>query len=115
MKSYLDLAYILPSRRHLRDYENYVCPCQGFNQEVVNEILVTIKNVGKFSQKDKISCPFISRNENLVWDKPTGDVTEYVDLGNAELNAVALTKKHEFASYALIFLVRSIVNLMKFT
>ena len=53
--------------------------------------------------------------EDLVWDKHTGDLIGYVDLGNTELNYAALKKTDEFASHVLVFLVRSIVNPMKFT
>ena len=53
--------------------------------------------------------------EDLVWDKHTGDLIGYVDLGNTELNYAALKNPDEFASHVLVFLVRSIVNPMKFT
>ena len=53
-------------------------------------------------------------HEDLVWDKHTGDLIGYVDLGNTELNYATL-KKSEVASHVLVFLVRSIVNPMKFT
>ena len=32
--------------------------------------------------------------EDLVWDKHTGDFIGYVDLGNAELNAATLKTKN---------------------
>ena len=52
--------------------------------------------------------------ENLVWDKHTNDLIGFVDLGDAELNYATL-KKSELASHVLVFLVRSIVNPLKFS
>ena len=30
---------ILPSRRRLRDYKNYIRPQRGFNGEIINELI----------------------------------------------------------------------------
>ena len=41
---------ILPSRRRLRDYKNYIRPTQGFNRDVVNELIQggqRLENPGK--------------------------------------------------------------------
>ena len=46
--------------------------------------------------------------EDLVWDRDTGDLIGCVNLGNAELNAATLKKTSEFASHLLVFLVRTI-------
>ena len=53
--------------------------------------------------------------KDLVCDKHAECLTGYVDLRNAELNVAALKKTVEFTSDILVFLVRSIVNSMKFT
>ena len=34
---------MLPSRKRLRDYKNYIRPTQGFNRDVVNELVKTVK------------------------------------------------------------------------
>ena len=36
---------ILPSKRTLRDYRNYISPKTGFNSELVNEIKKKIENL----------------------------------------------------------------------
>ena len=41
---------ILPSRRRLRDYKNYIRPTQGFNRDVVNEL---IKNIENYSEEER--------------------------------------------------------------
>ena len=47
---------------------------------------------------------------NLVWDKHTGELTGYVDLGDTELNYATLEKPDNIAIHILAFLIRSIVN-----
>ena len=47
--------------------------------------------------------------DNLIWDKHTGDLIGFVDLG------ATLQKLDEFASYILMFLVRSVINSLKFS
>ena len=53
--------------------------------------------------------------ENLVWDKHTGDLIGFVDLGDTDLNYATLQKTDEIATHVLAFLVRSVVNPLKFT
>ena len=43
--------------------------------------------------------------EDLLWDKHTGDLIGYVDFGNTELNFATLKKSDEVASHVLIFLL----------
>ena len=52
--------------------------------------------------------------ENLVWDKHTGDLIGFVDLGGTEVNCATLQKTDQIAIHVLVFLVHSIVNPMKF-
>ena len=52
--------------------------------------------------------------ENLVWDKHTGDLIGYVDFGDAELNYATLQKSN-IATHVLVFLLRSVVNPFKFS
>ena len=44
---------ILPSRRRLRDYKNYIRPQRGFNKDIVNELLEKVKH---FSDNEKNIC-----------------------------------------------------------
>ena len=53
--------------------------------------------------------------ENLVWDKRTGGLIRYVDLGDIDPNYATLPKVNEVASHVMVFLVRSIVNPFKFS
>ena len=105
---------MLPSRRRLRDYKNYIRPQQGFNSGVINELSVMVQH---FSQQEQFSVILIDEmkiQEDLVWDKHTGDLIGYVDLGDTQLNYATLKKSEEVATQMLVFLVRSIVNPLKF-
>ena len=53
--------------------------------------------------------------ENLVWDKHTGELIEDADLGDINTNYATLQKLDEIATYILVFLLRSIVNPFKFS
>ena len=52
---------------------------------------------------------------NLVWDKHTGELIGYVDLGDTELNYATLEKTDNIVTHILAFLIRSIVNPFKFS
>ena len=108
---------ILPSRRHrrLRDYKNYIQPQRSFNKDIVNELLEKVKH---FSDNEKFFVMLMDEmkiQENLVWDKRTGDLIGYVDFGDAELNYATLQKSTDIATHVLVFLLRSLVNPFKFS
>ena len=53
--------------------------------------------------------------ENLVWDKHSGDLIGFVDLGDTNINYATLNKADQLATHILVFLVRSIVNPFKYS
>ena len=53
--------------------------------------------------------------ENLVWDKHSGELIGYVDLGDIDVNYATLSKVNDIATHILVFLLRSIVNPFKFS
>ena len=53
--------------------------------------------------------------EDLVWDKHSGELIGYIDLGDPELNCATMKQGSSIASHILVFLVRCIVNPLKFT
>ena len=107
---------ILPSRRRLRDYKNYIRPQQGFNKDVIKELC---QYCFKISRQSKNMVSYLMDEmkiqEKLVWDKHTGDLIGFVDLGDTDLNYATLQKTDDIATHVLAFLVRSIVNPLKFT
>ena len=106
---------ILPSRRRrLRNYKNYIRPQRGFNKDIVNELLEKVKH---FSDNKKVFVMLMDEmkiQENLVWDKHTGNLIGYVDFGDAELNYATLQKSTDIATHVLV-LLRSVVNPFKFS
>ena len=108
-------GFLILPRRRLRDYKNYIRPQQGFNAKVINELSCVVNNFTNQEKYVVILMDEMKIQEDLVWDKHTGDLIGYVDLGNTELNCATLKKSDEVASHVLVFLVRSIVNPMKFT
>jgi len=122
--AYEDLRYneksgtgflILPSRRRLRDYKNYIRPKQGFNSEIVNELLIKTTNFSEAEKHIVLLLDEMKIQENLVWDKHTGELIGYVDLGDQQLNYATVKNVESIASHVLVFLIRSIVNPLKFT
>ena len=48
--------------------------------------------------------------EDLIWDKYTGELIGFVDLGDGDANAATLDKPNELATHVFVFKVKSIVN-----
>ena len=106
---------ILPSRRRLRDYKNYVKPKLGFNKNTIEELK---NNVLNFSVQEKYIVLVFDEmkiQENLVWDKHSRELIGYVNLGDASVNFATLKQVDKLASHVLVFLIRSIVNLLKYS
>ena len=53
--------------------------------------------------------------ENLVWSKHTGDLIDFADLGNVNLNYATPKETNAIASHVLVFLLRNVVNPFKFS
>ena len=105
---------ILPSRRRLRDYKNYIRPERGFNKNI-NELKNNIKNFLNNEKFFVILMDQMKIQSNLVWDKDTGELIGYVDSGDTELNYATMEKTDNIATHILAFLIRSIGNTFKFS
>ena len=106
---------ILPSQRRLRDYKNYIRPQRGFNKHIIHELNTKIKGFSDVEKLVVLLFDEIKIQENLVWDKHTGELIGYVDLGDVAINYATLQKVDELATHMLVFMIRSIVNPFKFT
>ena len=49
--------------------------------------------------------------ESLVWDKHSGELIGFVDLVGINVYFATLKNTQTFATYVLVFLVKSVVNL----
>ena len=66
-----------------------------------------------FSQAERyfvLAMDEMKIQEDLMWDKNTGDLIGFVDLGDTEL-----IMEHSRASHVLVFLLRSMINPIKFS
>ena len=106
---------ILPSLRTLRDYKNYIRPQRGFNPEVVNELA---KKTELFSAPERFVTILFDEmkvQEDLVWDKHTGELIGFVDLGDISVNYATLKDVKQHATHVLVFLIKSIVNPLSYS
>ena len=106
---------ILPSQRRLRGYKNYIRPERGFNKHIIQELKLKTQN---FSEPEKFVVLLFDEmkiQENLVWDKHTGELIGYVDLGDADVNLATFDKPDIVATHVLVIMVRSIDNPFKFS
>ena len=122
--TYSDLRYdsktgsgvlVLPSLRTLRDYKNYIRPTRGFNHAIINDLA---KKTVLFSGAERFVTILFDEmkiQEDLVWDKYTGELIGFVDLGDIHTNFATLKDVKELASHVLVFLVKSIVNPLSFS
>ena len=51
----------------------------------------------------------------MVWDRNTGELIGFVDLGDLETNYSTLSNVESLASHVLVFLVKSIVNPLSYS
>ena len=97
---------VLPSQRRLRDYRNAIKPQRGFQAEVVAKL----KNITEiyFDVQRYVIILFddIKVSANLVFDKVTGELIGFTDLGDPELNFAVLEEVDDVATHALAFLIR---------
>ena len=106
---------ILPSTRTLRDYKNYIRSTRGFNPLVISELG---KKTADFQPEERFVSILLDEmkiQEDLVWDKNTGELIGYVDLGDIVTNSATLSNVKDIASHVLVFLVKSIVNPLSFS
>ena len=101
---------VLPSKRTLRDYRNYIRPRRGFNDQVIADLQ---RRTGDFLPHERYVIVLFDEmkvQEDLVWDKNTNELIGFVDLGDADLNEAILDNPRALASHILVFMVKSVVN-----
>ena len=93
----------LPSRRTLRDYKNAIRPCVGINPGIVAELIKTTSKLQGGQRFEVISFDEMKVKEDLVFDKHTGDLIGFVDLGDPERNYNAFGEENisKLASHVL--------------
>ena len=80
----------LPSQRTLRDYTNCVKASAGFSIEV-NRQLMQVAHLTSCPDYEKLVVLLLDEKEDLVYDKYTGKLVGFVNLGGVS----NLLKQHE--------------------
>ena len=93
---------VLPSRPTLRDYKNAIKPTTGFNPEVVAELTKTVSKLSGAQRFIVLLFGEIKIQQNLVFNKYSGELVGYVDIGDAELNYSCFANVNSLATHALV-------------
>lgn len=106
---------VLPSQRTLKDYRNCICPKAGFQEEVIEELKDLTNSYFDVQRYIVLVFDEMKIMSNLVFDKVTGELIGYLDLGDPDINFGTLEKADTIASHALVFFVRGICTQLKFS
>ena len=106
-------ALVLPSERVLRDYKNYFKPKAGINKENVDCLREKTSSFSGVQRYIALIMDEMKIQSNLVFDKYSGDLIGFVDLGDPMTNFANLAEEDEMASHALAFLVRGLCTDLK--
>lgn len=104
----------LPSRRTLRDYRNAITPSIGFNPAVIQELNQITKPLTGVQRFVVLAFDEMKVQSQLVFNKNTGDLVGFLDLGDPDINFTAFDDTKELANHALVFYVRGIASDLKF-
>lgn len=106
-------ALILPSERVLRDYKNYFKPKAGINKENVESLREKTSSFTPVQRYVAVVMDEMKIQSNLVFDKVSGDLIGFVDLGDPMTNFANLTDEDPIATHAMAFLVRGLCTDLK--
>ena len=104
----------LPSRRTLRDYRNAITPRVGFNEGVIEELSRTASNLQGIQRFIVLGFDEMKVQSKLVFDKYTGRLIGYLDLGDPDLNFATFQNQDDLATHALVFYVRGLASDLKY-
>ena len=104
----------LPSKRRLRDYKNWVRPKCGFNDEIVLELIEVTDKYFDVQRYIVLLFDETKIRSSLVYDKESGELIGFVDLGDPDVNYSTLQEENELATHALVFFVRGLATDLNF-
>ena len=106
-------ALILPSERVLRDYKNYFKPGAGITKGNVEELKEKTSNFSGIQKYVAVIMDEMKIQENLVFDKTSGELIGFIDLGDPLTTFANTDEETPIASHALAFLVRGLCTNLK--
>ena len=106
---------VLPSQRRLRDCKTYIRPEREFNHYLVKELTEKTKSFMAIERYIVIAFDEVKVQEDLLWDKTTGESIGFIDLGDIDLNYASLQNAQQLATHILVFMVKSIANFLLYS
>ena len=83
----------LSNPRTLCNCKNAIHPTTGFSMEVIEELGKATETLQGFQKFVVLSFDQMKIQQNLAFDKQSGELIGYVDLGDPEKNSQPLTMK----------------------
>lgn len=114
----------LPSQRTLRDYTHYVKAATGFSAEV-DKMLVQAAKVATCPEREKCVLLLLDEmhiREDLVYDKHTGELIGFTNLGDTTNHLLAFEQslanssslRQPLARTMMVFMVRGLFSKLQF-
>ena len=107
-------ALILPSERVLRDYKNNFTPKAGLNLDNIESLWEKASSATRIQRYVTLVMDKMKIQSNLVFDKYSGDLIGFVDLGDPETNYATLGNEDVMATHTLAFLLRGMCTDVKY-
>ena len=104
----------LPSLRALCDYKNAIHPTTGFNTEVIEELWKTTETLKSFQRFVVLIFDEMKIQQSVVFDKHSGELIEYVDLGDPEKNFSTFDNEDDLATHVTVYYVHGLESNLKF-
>ena len=111
----------LPCERTLRDYTNTVHPSSGFHKAVFDDLKHQAGKLNDIQKYVVLMLDEVSIKDDLVYDKVTGELVGFVNLGNDVDDCYTIRNKEKsigtpnIATHALVFMVTSIAARLKYS
>ena len=107
---------VLPSSRTLIDYKNHITPKVGFSNDIIEDLKIRTNEYIETERYIVICFDEMKIKGNLVFDKFTGEMKGFLDLGSdfTELSTIG-REVDDLASHALVFYLRGIVTDLKYS
>ena len=109
------VSSLVSSQRTLRDGRNYIRPSICFNHQIINELTTKTRDSCTPEKYVVLSFDEMKIQDDLVYDKNTGNLIGYVDLGDIDVNLATLQNMDKNASHVLVFLIKNVMNPLSYS
>ena len=107
---------VLPSSRTLQDYKNYINPKTGFSSQVLNHLKELTKEYFDIERYIVLLFDEMKIKPNLVFNKHTGELKGFLDLGCAETDFSTLGRETDWlATHTLFFYLRRVITDLRYS